>query len=119
MYLACNYGVRAANVPLVAHRELDQHSIETLSKLKTSKVLGLIMNADTLTKVREDRLPFLTGKSEPGEAMADYTDSQRIREDVQYCQRLYRENGWQVVDVTRRAIEEIAHEIVSLIDRRG
>ena len=119
MYLACNFGVRAANAPLVGDMELDNHLISSLAELEPRKIIGLTMNADTLLKVREDRMPLLTGESSKVNGVADYADYHRIKEEIYYCNRLYRDQGWQPVDVTRRAIEEISHEIMSVIDRRG
>ena len=52
----------------------------------------------------------------PGESA--YTDPFKLYEEVEATRRLYRKNGFVVVDVTDKPIEESADEIIALITRR-
>ena len=46
---------------------------------------------------------------------SDYTDLDRIQEELMYAQRLYRELGCEVLDVTDRAVEETAAMVMELV----
>ncbi len=46
-----------------------------------------------------------------------YIDPEMVREEVTAARRLYSQRGWPVIDVTRRAIEETAAEIMKLLQR--
>jgi regulator of PEP synthase PpsR (kinase-PPPase family) len=44
--------------------------------------------------------------------MSDYYDLRTIREELRYCAHLFERWDWQMIDVTRRAIEEVSLEII-------
>ena len=37
---------------------------------------------------------------------------------MQYARRLFADNGWPVIDVTRRSIEETAAAVINLLNDR-
>ena len=41
-----------------------------------------------------------------------YADIEKITEEVRNARRLFRNNGWPVIDVTRRSVEETAAGIL-------
>ena len=41
------------------------------------------------------------------------------RVEVAFARRMFADNGWAVIDVTRRSIEETAAAIIKLIGDRG
>jgi regulator of PEP synthase PpsR (kinase-PPPase family) len=43
-----------------------------------------------------------------------YVDSDRVNSEVQYARRMFADNDWPVIDVTRRSIEETAAAIINL-----
>ena len=47
----------------------------------------------------------------------DYTDLDVVKEEVAAARRLYTRQGWQVIDVTRRSIEETAAAIMQLVQQ--
>jgi regulator of PEP synthase PpsR (kinase-PPPase family) len=59
--------------------------------------------------VRRNRLLSLNEQSETA-----YIDAERVRAEVQFARRLFADNGWPVIDVTRRSIEETAAAIIGL-----
>lgn len=105
LYLA-NRGIKAANVPLVPGVPLP----DGLTELKGPLIVGLTKDPQQLVELRRTRLRELHEESE-----TDYIDLERVRTEVQEARRLFNRQGWPVIDVSRRAIEETAAEIISLL----
>jgi regulator of PEP synthase PpsR (kinase-PPPase family) len=49
---------------------------------------------------------------------SDYTDLDKVREEVAESKRLFARQGWPVIDVTRRSIEETAAAVLQLLSQR-
>jgi regulator of PEP synthase PpsR (kinase-PPPase family) len=113
MYLACNFGVKVANIPIVDNDIMKENISRRLSEIHREKIIGLSMQADVLAKVREERSLFLAGTHRSHEEIQDYYDLRVIRRESAFCRRLFDERGWQTVDVTRRAIEEVSLEVLA------
>lgn len=108
LYLA-NRGVKAANVPYVPGAPLPGELTELGDKL----VVALTKDPEQLVQLRRNRIRTLhQGQS------TDYVDPERVRDEVIEARRFYARRGWPVIDVTRRAIEETAAEIMRLLSRR-
>ena len=45
----------------------------------------------------------------------DYDDEEVVKKEVAWCRRLYGKHGLRALDVTEKAIEETAHEVLSLV----
>ena len=103
-YLAYR-GIRAANVPLSESAPPPA----ALLSLPPGKVVGLTMNPHRLRLLREMRLERLG--SPPG----DYTLEPAIRAELRYAQRLMTEQGWVSIDVSYKAVEEVAGELLHRI----
>ncbi|CCQ75622.1 pyruvate, water dikinase regulatory protein [Magnetospira sp. QH-2] len=108
IYLA-NRGVKAANFPIVPGCALP----EELDGLKGPLVVCLTKDPKLLSQIRRNRLRLL-GQEE----QTDYTDTERVEEEVMMAKRLSARNGWPIIDVTRRSIEETAAQIIRLIADR-
>jgi len=104
IYLA-NRGIKAANVPVVPGVPLP---LEVFSA-KRPLIVGLTKDATRLVQVRRNRLRMIAQGSDE----TDYTDLESVREEVNQARKLYNKNGWLVIDVTRRSIEETAATILS------
>ena len=48
----------------------------------------------------------------------DYVDLQTVREEVTAARRLFNDQGWPVIDVSRRSIEETAATILQHVEAR-
>ncbi len=48
----------------------------------------------------------------------DYIDRAQISEEISYSRRICARNGWPVIDVTRRSVEETAATILQLMHDR-
>ena len=121
MYLACNYGMKVANIPVVADPTLTQNLIERLSCVRQSSIFGLMMQPEALAQAREERAFFLARTASPLPFIDDlqrYYDLQEIRSEHRFCRDFFERAGWPTIDVTRRAIEEISLEILDRLNAR-
>ena len=108
IYLA-NRGYKVANIPLVP--EAPPPAI--LFGLKHPMVVGLTTGSDRLIQIRRNRLLSLNQSPE-----TDYVDLEAVNAELAFARRLFADNGWPVIDVTRRSIEETAFAIVKLCNER-
>jgi regulator of PEP synthase PpsR (kinase-PPPase family) len=108
IYLA-NRGYRVANVPLV----MESPPHESLFRLRHPLVAGLTTAPKRLIEIRRNRLLSLNQSTETA-----YVDEERVEKEVQFARRIFADNGWPVIDVTRRSIEETAAAIIRLMNER-
>ncbi len=108
IYLANHYGLKTANVPFVPGIPLP----ENLFDLENIVVVGLTASADRLVQIRRNRLLMLHQESE-----TDYVDIDTVKAEISEARKLFSKNGWPVIDVTRRSIEETAAAIYQLYTR--
>jgi regulator of PEP synthase PpsR (kinase-PPPase family) len=105
IYLA-HRGVRAANVPLVPAAGLPDGLLE----LKGIPIVGLTVNPDRLVQIRRNRLRGLKEDRE-----SEYVDSDAVRAEIVAARRLFERQGWPMIDVTRRSVEETAAAVINII----
>ena len=108
VYLA-NRGVKAANVPIVPHIPLP----EALFRGDAPLIVGLMVSADRLINVRRNRLATMKETRE-----TSYVDEASVREEIIHAQKVFEREGWPVIDVTRRSVEETAAAVLNLIAER-
>jgi regulator of PEP synthase PpsR (kinase-PPPase family) len=110
VYLA-NRGVKAANVPIVPHIPLPPALFEP----ETPLIVGLTISADRLVHVRRNRLAAMKETRETA-----YIEQDAVRAEIAHAQRTFERQGWPVIDVTRRSVEETAAIILNhLAERRA
>jgi regulator of PEP synthase PpsR (kinase-PPPase family) len=103
-------GWKVANVPLV----LDTPLPEELFKIDQRRVVGLIIDMDSLQRIRKSRLEKFG--QDPG---GSYASMQHISNEIEYAEKIFKQNRrWPVFNVTERALEETASEIVRIIAAR-
>ncbi len=105
MYLA-NRGYWVANYALVPNVDFPLHYLEAYPGLF---VVGLTTDARRLAHVRRNRLQHLTDTQ--NESYADYD---AISTELSKARRLFSAQGWPVLDVSRRSVEETAAAILHL-----
>ena len=108
IYLA-NRGYKTANIPLV----IESPPPDALYELKRPLVVGLTTAPERLVQIRRNRLLSLNEQAE-----TPYIDDERVREEVKFARRMFADNGWPVIDVTRRSIEETAAAVINLVGER-
>jgi len=110
IYLA-NRGFKTANIPIV----VESPPPRILFTLKNPLVVGLTTSADRLIQIRRNRLLSLNQMPD-----TPYVEEEAVTREIAYARRMFADNGWPVIDVTRRSIEETAAAIISLCnERRG
>lgn len=109
MYLASR-GVKAANVPLVPGVPLPGG----LEGNKSLFAVGLTINPTRLAAVRKARLKALKQTEQ-----TDYDDIDSLRKEVREARRLFVRNGWPVIDVTDRSIEQVTNMIIDMLRKRA
>ncbi|MEO6216992.1 MAG: pyruvate, water dikinase regulatory protein [Sphingomonas sp.] len=108
IYLA-NRGYKTANIPIV----VESPPPPELFTLVHPLIVGLTTSADRLIQVRRNRLLSLNQTPETA-----YVDQEAVTREVAYARRMFADNDWPVIDVTRRSIEETAAAIVALMGER-
>ena len=105
IYLA-NRGYKTVNIPLV----LDQKIPENL-KTNKSCIIGLVADPERLSDIRRNRVAIMKEQR-----IKEYTDLESIKKEVEDSKKLFKQNNWPVIDVTRRSVEETAASILKIID---
>ena len=104
MYLA-HRGYKVANYALVPGIPFPIHYLEGLTIL----VVGLTNDPKRLSLIRRTRQITMSDN-----ANEYYSDLDAIIEELRQARRLFTQNQWPVIDVTRRSIEETAAAIIQL-----
>lgn len=105
MYLAV-HGWKVANIPIIKGIPLP----DELSRIDRRRVIGLNIEPDRLVEHRRKREERM-GKA----SMMSYSGPPEVLEELDAARRIYREGGFQVVEVTDKPIEIIADEIIKFV----
>lgn len=100
LYMALQFGVKAANYPLIPE-DLDSMRLPPVLIPLRQKVWGLSINPDRLHQIRTERKPD-----------SKYAARDNCRHEVETAETLMRQAGIQFIDSTTKSIEEIATTIV-------
>lgn len=109
MYLS-HQGWKVANIPLIKGFDVPQE----VFAVDPRRVVCLTIDAMDLAQIRRARLERL-GQDKGG----DYADSDKVADEIEYANDLFRKNRrWPVFNVTGKALEETASEIIKLMASR-
>lgn len=108
IYLA-NRGYKVANIPIV----VESPPPAALFGLKHPLVVGLTTAPDRLIAIRRNRLLSLSQTPD-----TDYVDQDKVESELRYAKRMFADNSWPVIDVSRRSIEETAAAVINLYNER-
>jgi regulator of PEP synthase PpsR (kinase-PPPase family) len=108
IYLA-NRGYKVANIPIVP----ESPPPPALFGLRHPLVVGLTTAPERLVQIRRNRLLSLNEGTK-----TSYVDNDKVKSELQFARRMFADNGWPVIDVTRRSIEESAAAIIRLAQER-
>jgi regulator of PEP synthase PpsR (kinase-PPPase family) len=109
IYLA-NRGYKVANVPIV----IESPPPPALYGLVHPLVVGLTTSPDRLIQIRRNRLLSLQQSPETA-----YVDQEAVAAELAFARRIFSDQGWPVIDVTRRSIEETAAAIINLVNEKS
>ena len=104
IYLA-NHGLKTANIQLTPGVAVPKEAIDAKRPLK----VGLTKDPKRLVQIRRHRLE-LQGQHEE----TDYADPASVAEEIKEARAIYDKHGWDVIDVSRKSIEETAATILQL-----
>jgi regulator of PEP synthase PpsR (kinase-PPPase family) len=103
-------GWKVANVPLVLNTPIP----EELFKVDQRRIIGLTIDPASLNRIRKKRLEKFG--QDPG---GEYANMGHIQKELEYATDLFKQNRkWPVFDVTDRALEETAAEIIRIVASR-
>ncbi len=104
MYLAFR-GYKCANVPFVSIASMPENMLE----LKKPMVVGLVIGSERLLDIRRSRLHAMKQNDN-----TDYVDEEKVEQEIAESRKIFSQQGWPVIDVTRRSVEETAAQIIRL-----
>jgi [pyruvate, water dikinase]-phosphate phosphotransferase / [pyruvate, water dikinase] kinase len=107
MYLSF-LGWKVANIPIVSGLTPNKEIFD----LDPTKVVGLTIEPGQLLMHRHHRQSRL-GTRGP----SDYTDPEKVYEEVEYARLLFRQSGFYIIDVTDKPIETMADEVIEWVSQ--
>lgn len=100
LYLSMQYGVKAANFPLIPE-DFDRGSLPNTLKIYRNRLFGLTIQPERLSEVRNERRPDST-----------YSSLAQCRHEVAEAERMMRLEGIPWLSTTSKSIEEISTTIL-------
>lgn len=104
LYMALQYGVKAANYPLTPD-DLEHGELPKQLRGNRERLFGLTIDAARLAQIRSERRPN-----------SRYASAEQARWELGRAERLFRGEGIPYINTTHLSIEEIASKI---LDRLG
>lgn len=99
---------KVANVPIVPEIEPP----EELFQVNPRKCFGLVISPEKLNVIRKQRLIALGLNDD-----AIYAKKTRIEQEITHFYKIVEKLGCDVIDVTNRAVEETANDIIERLER--
>ena len=108
LFLALQYGIFAANYPLI-EEDLKTIKLPTILQKNKNKLFGLSINPVRLQNIRDER-----------RSNSDYASIDQCRKEVKLAEDMFVQNQVPFLDTSHTSIEEIAGRILnkSSIKRR-
>jgi len=103
MYLAVNYGVRAANIPLLEEDFLAQQLPEYLRAYR-KRIFGMISTPQRLHQVREERRPN-----------SPYSSLQQCSFEIKAAETIFQAHDIPYLDTSALSVEEISARVISTL----
>lgn len=100
LYLALQYGKKAANYPLTPD-DLGAPTLPGVLLAHKAKLRGLTLSPERLAQIRNERLPG-----------SRYASLENCRQEIESAESMLAASGVPVIESTRKSVEEIAALIV-------
>jgi len=107
LYLAMQFGVRAANCPLIPE-DLERMTLPGELAHFRHKLFGLSIDPERLHRIRSERRPD-----------SFYASLENCRQEIRAAENLMRREGIPWLDSTSRSVEEIATMILQRLKLKG
>ncbi len=102
LYLALQFGIFAANYPLVPE-DFENSSLPSSVKPLLKKLYGLTIQPERLAQIRSERMPN-----------SRYASLENCQKEVKQAEEMMRKAGIKMLDVTAISVEEIATTLLHL-----
>jgi regulator of PEP synthase PpsR (kinase-PPPase family) len=103
IYLAMQFGIKAANYPLIPE-DFERSTLPAALHAHTDKIFGLTIKAERLHSVRSERRPD-----------SKYASLENCKQEIATAENLMRNAGISWADSTSRSIEELSAIILQKI----
>lgn len=103
LYLALQFGIKAANFPLIPE-DFERNRLPASLAPYRHKLFGLTISPDRLSQIRQERRPD-----------SRYASLENCRWEVEQAQRLMRRENIRWLESTTKSIEEIAATLMQTI----
>lgn len=100
LYMAIQYGIRAANYPITEEDLMHDALPNALKKVK-DKLFGLLIDVDRLHSIRTERL-----------SNSRYASLEQCKKELVKVEKLYRQENIPFLNTTKLSIEEISTQIL-------
>jgi len=107
IYLA-NRGYKTSNIPIINEKSIPE---KIINKNFKPCIVGLIYEAERLHDIRKNRLSSLKENE-----ITNYVDINVIKKEVENSKKLFKNNQWPTIDVTRKSVEETAASIIKIYE---
>ena len=107
LYLAMQYGVKAANFPLIPE-DFERQALPSTVVPYRSKLFGLTIQPERLAEVRHERRPD-----------SKYASIEQCRYEVAQAERLMRRDTIPMLSTTTKSIEEISTTVLQEVGLNG
>ena len=106
LYLAMQFGVKAANYPLIPE-DFERGRLPEALNMFRNKLFGLSIRPDRLHEIRNERRPN-----------SRYSSLDNCRSEVKFAETMMFREGIEWMDSTSRSIEELAALLMQVITKR-
>jgi regulator of PEP synthase PpsR (kinase-PPPase family) len=103
LYLALQFGIKAANYPLIPE-DFERNQLPDGIERHRQKLFGLTITPERLTQIRQERRPD-----------SKYASMENCRWEVDQAEKLMRREGIRWLSTTTKSIEEIAATLMQTI----
>lgn len=104
LYLAMQFGVKAANFPLIPE-DFDRMQLPSTIERFRDKLFGLTIQAERLHQIRNERRPN-----------SKYASIENCRYEIREAEKMMLQHGIQWLDSSTKSIEEISTTIMQVIN---
>ncbi|TLU66293.1 kinase/pyrophosphorylase [Thalassotalea litorea] len=101
LYLALQYGIKAANYPFTED-DIDELRLPDFLMKHKQKLFGLTIDADRLIDIRNGRM-----------ANSKYSSARQCRLEIREVEKLYKQEKIPFLNTTKFSVEEISAKILS------
>jgi [pyruvate, water dikinase]-phosphate phosphotransferase / [pyruvate, water dikinase] kinase len=103
LYLALQFGIKAANYPLIPE-DFERNQLPGVLVKNRQKLFGLTIGAERLAQIRQERRPD-----------SKYASRDNCRWEIEQAEKLMRREGVRWLSTTTKSIEEIAATLMETI----